>query len=64
MTMLRTCRADGCTTKTLGELCLDHEAERLPEPRSTSQLNRAQPRAHVTSTADSAKLEPTGVRLR
>ena len=36
MPTLRTCDADGCDTKTLGPLCLEHESEvviRLAEAR-------------------------------
>jgi hypothetical protein len=64
MSMLRTCGADGCTTKTLGELCLAHETARIPTREPGFDLKRAQPRGRTRSFPEPAKLSPTGERGR
>jgi hypothetical protein len=64
MTMLRTCGADGCTTKTLGELCLDHEGVRIPDRRPSFEFKRAQARGRLRPLPEPAKLAPAGERGR
>lgn len=64
MTMLGTCGADGCTTKTLGELCLEHETARRFEPSPSFDFKRAQPRRGMRSIPAPGTLSPTGERSR
>ena len=59
MAMLRTCRADGCTTKTLGELCIDHEAEPTPEP-GPAEPRDAQASRQIRASVQSATLAAVG----
>lgn len=58
MAMLRTCGAAGCTTKTLGELCIDHEIEQTARVSPGFESQDAQPRKRTTP--DSAMLLPAG----
>ena len=64
MTMLRTCAADGCMTKTLGEFCIDHEAARGPVRSAGFDFKRVQPRGRMRSISESEKFSPTGERSR
>ncbi len=38
MAMLRICSMEGCKTKTLGDLCMQHEPVRTPAPRRHTTL--------------------------
>jgi hypothetical protein len=53
MSMLRTCREPGCTTRTLGERCIDHE--RQPGTRLTAATRRPSTAASAARQAGKAR---------
>jgi hypothetical protein len=58
--MLRTCSAKGCTTFTLGEFCLDHEAPPMAEHLG-KQLKERRPKSkHDRTVAPAAEGADTG----
>jgi len=62
--MLRICGEDGCTTKTLGERCLDHEQLQIPPRRRDSDLESGQPRGELRSAGESTPVASLGARGR
>jgi hypothetical protein len=55
MTMLRTCERDGCDTKTLGRLCVEHEpASREPRASIGGETTQSHNAADSTLTRMSA----------
>jgi hypothetical protein len=60
MPMLRTCGEDGCTTKTLGERCIDHEPLQIPPRRRDLELPPRQPRGELRSAGAAGRLTSPG----
>ena len=58
MGMLRICAAEGCETKTLGELCIDHEATVSTESPGGRLLSFVQGGYSTRLDDGSAHLQP------